>query len=387
LPEDHFTGRDIDSLTEELDALLSDSVRMQLRSDVPVGAFLSGGVDSSAIVWHMAKQGVTPRTFTVAFGKSNESAFNEGAFARDVASVVGAEHSELVLDHFELARILERILWFLDEPCATAIPNYFVSQAARSRVTVALSGIGGDELFAGYARYNPIFSYLDPRESVAAYARRFVASQTNFDAHGLRAMLAPEALAVVQAAKRTAVEENAVKHGSKLRAGMQIDVENYLGNDLLPFMDNMSMAHSLEVRVPLLDYRIAEFAARLPDEAKVLRGIRKYLLKRTLADRVPNHVLTREKKGFRLPLQVWLRELKPFVYATLDLARVRRQGLVNPAAVEQALRAYYEAPAPGWGVTYRLWSLLILQLWVERFLEAKPPGTPPEAASKWVVAA
>lgn len=368
--------------TDEMHALVADAVRLQLRSDVPLGAFLSGGVDSTAVVYHMADQlDDPPRTFTIGFGKADEANFDESNFARDVAEKLGARHTEYQLESYEIVELVERLLWFYDEPCATAIPNYFVSQIARKNVTVALSGIGGDELFAGYGRYNPIFGFLAPGEPRDVFLRRFLESQSGALPDELPGLLTPEVY------RSLAYPDLIRRYVERVPAGMQglsaanyIDLKNYLANDLLPYMDSMSMAHSLEVRVPLLDHRLAELAARLPDGAKVYRGIQKYLLKRTLAGRVPDHVLTREKKGFSLPLAVWLAKLKPLVERMLDKDKIQSQGLVQWAPVAALLDEYYRKGNHSWKNTYRIWSYLILQLWHARFIEQAPPVRPPETA-------
>lgn len=369
------------ALTEELDALISDATRIQLRSDVPLGAFLSGGVDSTAIVYHMADQlEDKPRTFTIGFKRKEEAAFDESVFARDVAERLGANHTEYSLESYEIIELIERLLWFYDEPCATAIPNYFVSQIARKNVTVALSGIGGDEIFAGYARYNPIFKFLDPNESRDVFLRRFLESQSGTLPEEFGEILTPEVMrSLTYPSLIDRYISQVPKDLSKLNACAHIDLKNYLANDLLPYMDSMSMAHSLEVRVPLLDHRIAEFGARLPDEAKVHRGIQKFLLKRTLVGRVPEHVMTREKKGFSLPLAVWLSNLRPVVESMLSKDRILNQGLVHWEPIAQLLRDYYQGGNQSWKNTYRIWSYLILQLWYARFIEQAPAPIPPSS--------
>lgn len=368
--------------TEEMDALVADAVRLQLRSDVPLGAFLSGGVDSTAVVYHMADQlEDQPRTFTIGFGKADESNFDESNFARDVAEKLGARHTEYQLESYEIIELIERLIWFYDEPCATAIPNYFVSQIARKNVTVALSGIGGDELFAGYARYNPIFNFLNPGESQDAVLRRFLESQSGTLPDEMAGLLTDEVYRSLQYPDLIGRYIDRVPAGVRgLSAGNYIDLKNYLANDLLPYMDSMSMAHSLEVRVPLLDHRLAELSARLPDGAKVYRGIQKYLLKRTLAGKVPDHVLTREKKGFSLPLAIWLAKLQPLVENLLTKDKIQNQGLVRWEPVAALLDEYYRKGNHSWKNTYRIWSYLILQVWHARFIEQAPTLTPPETA-------
>lgn len=377
-----FSPAKMRAWTDEFHALLSDATKLQLRSDVPLGAFLSGGVDSTAVVYHMADQlSDKPRTFTIGFGRKEEAAFDESPFARDVADKLGANHTEYTLEGYEIVNLVERLIWFYDEPCATAIPNYFVSQIARKNVTVALSGIGGDELFAGYARYNPLTSFLSPGESDEAFLRRFLESQNGTPPGELTDVLTPEVHRTLPHPDMIQRYLDQIPRGlTRLNAAGYLDLKNYLANDLLPYMDSMSMAHSLEVRVPLLDHRIAEFGARLPDEAKVFRGIHKYALKRTLAGRVPDHVLVREKKGFSLPMAVWLAGMRPFVESMMNRQRIEQQGLVKWEPIASLLKQFYVDGNQSWKNTYRLWSYLILQVWYERFIDQTPAVTPPESA-------
>ncbi len=224
-----------------------------------------------------------------------------------------------------------------------------------------------------------MFEFRDPNESRTEFLRHFLESQSGALPTELNDLVTPEIYKSLKYSNMVSRYVDQVPPGlSKLNAGASVDLRNYLANDLLPYMDSMSMAHSLEVRVPLLDHRIAEFAASLPDKAKVYRGIQKYLLKRTLVDRVPHEVMTRQKKGFSLPMAVWLSELRGVVESMLEKSRIERQGIVQWRPVAALLNDYYVKGNHSWKNTYRIWSYLVLQLWYERFIENAPAPLPPD---------
>src|SRR5438445_3062531 len=321
---------------EALWARLQDAVRSHLVSDVPLGAFLSGGVDSTAVVAIMAQElGVPIKTFSVGF---REEGYNELPYARRVAEWFGTEHHELLVEPGDLG-VLEDVLSALDEPFAdaSAIPTYLVSKLAKQHVKVVLSGDGGDELFAGYDRYvvdhrrrhlgllgdaglgrvlrvlsaalpegapgkNYLYNLSLPR------LERYLDSISLFPARALGGLLEP---AVVHHESSFATALAAGDGLDPLSRLQDLDLNTYLPGDILTKVDRMSMANSLEARVPLLDHPLVEFACGLPADLRFRAGQTKHLLKRTLRGRVPEEVLTRPKHGFGVPLEVWFTERLP----------------------------------------------------------------------------
>ncbi|MFQ5457272.1 MAG: asparagine synthase (glutamine-hydrolyzing) [Myxococcota bacterium] len=387
-------------LVEELRALLADAVKIRLISDVPLGVFLSGGVDSSAIVAMMARAASGPvRTFSIGF---SEKSFSELAFARRVASRFGTRHEELEIRP-DPVEILPKLAAAFDEPFAdsSAIPTWYVSNMARRSVTVALGGDGGDELFGGYETYAaykwasvyrrlPAFlgegivpaivrrlPVSDAKISFDYKAKRFVASagRPPVDAHlGWKEIFGT--------AQRDALLADGVPRGSgplnlfmetcdgfsggdTLARLMKLDTKLYLPDDILVKVDRMSMANSLEVRPPILDYRIAEWASRLPSRHKV-RGLRKKaLFRKALRGILPDEILNRRKAGFNVPMAAWLREdLRETLLDALSPARLRSQGIFRPEAVTGLWEDHASRRTDN---SRQLWTLLTFSLWYDRY--------------------
>lgn len=385
---------------ERLEHLFSEAVKMRLLSDVPVGAFLSGGVDSSLLVGMMARHSAQPvRTFSIAF--KNEE-FNEAGFAKKVSHTFNTKHTEFVVepDAFE---ILDKLSRMLDEPFADSsiIPTYLVSALARQHVTVVLSGDGGDELFAGYERYllamrrtqfairprvigdlyrqhifpvlpqgfparnllynlslNPRDAYIHSITSLSAEHSGANVLSDDFLAHARR--LQPEAtFAAIYD------EAPAESYLGRLQA---LDIRTYLLGDILTKVDRMSMAASLECRSPLLDHVFVEAALKLSGKWKIRRGERKYILKR-LAERmgIPGEILYRRKKGFALPLVHWMRnELRDLVYSALLDSRSLERGYLNRHGVEVLLQEHMCGRRDHAGTIFQL---LMFELWHRNYLE------------------
>ena len=371
----------------ELRRLIDESVRIHLESDVPLGAFLSGGIDSSAVVASMRRQMDTrPLTFSIGF---REAAFDESPWAAEVANALGTNHTALIVDP-DADALVEDVVHALDEPMgdSSALPTYLVSNLARRDVTVALSGDGGDEGFGGYTRYFETLSgapTLPPilRSGVRAlaYALPLVAPGRNWLLNLARSARGRYASTVALPVRR---EEGGVMRaeiGARHpaidqvlddvfdRSGardfatqlMIVDLMSYLPGDILTKVDRMSMAPSLEARVPLLDHKVIEFAVALPTTLKVRGGEGKYLLRRAIEGTVPDSVLTRPKQGFGVPLGRWFRRelshrldqlLSPSsaIYEYFDPARVR--GMVTE---HRAHRRDHS------GV---IWRLMLLDLWL-----------------------
>jgi asparagine synthase (glutamine-hydrolysing) len=394
------------ALAEELRGRLRDSVRAHLEADVPVGVFLSGGIDSSLLAALAAQESREPvRTFSIGF---EERSFDELSRARMVARRYATDHHELVLRP-HAAELLPAIVDAFDEPFAdsSALPTYAVSQLAAGHVKVALSGEGGDELFGGYFTY--VADLLAPRIGRAAAlarplvealpsssrrvsldykAKRFVRA-AGLPAlerhHGWKEIFSPAARAELLAPGQRAPGADplagwraryAETAGAEPLARLQdVDLGTYLVDDLLVKTDRASMAHSLEVRVPFLDPVVAELALALPTRHKVLGPAKKRLLRRAATGLVPRAIVHGPKRGFSIPAAAWLRgDLLPFARELLSPAALRRDGFFRPEAVTRLLD---EHVARREDHSRPLWGLLCFQLWRERAARAAP--TPPRA--------
>lgn len=385
---------------------LREAVRLRLESDVPLGVFLSGGIDSSAVVASMRE--VTAQriaTFTIGFGRAAPS-FDELPYARMVAQRFETDHHEEVLEP-KVADILPAIVRHFDEPFAdsSAIPTFAVAQATSNHVKVALSGIGGDETFAGYPRYLGVrlseqYAQLPPwlrsipegivprliPESDASrnwgdWVRRFVAGAnrplpdryigwTRFFGEQELAGLTTPALRDVWRADVESVNRAAFAahgHGDPVDGAFRIDLSTYLTDDLLVMADRMSMAHSLELRAPFCDHRVIEESLRIPPAMK-LPGFRlKGLLKTAFADVLPSEVLSHRKQGFMIPLARWLRtDLRDIMQELLSPECVRRRGLFASDAVEALKREHLTGTR---GHSDRLWTLVMAELWMREYLD------------------
>ena len=349
---------DYDDTCQHLQELLSDAVTRRMISDVPLGAFLSGGLDSSIIVALMAEQSSRPvQTFHIDFA---EPKYSERKYARAVAERYSTDHHELVVNPSAL-EVLDEIVAMFDEPFgdSSAVPTYYVSKLTREYVTVALAGDGGDESFGGYDRYLRILQrrQLPPpiRKGLgvagelvhrmlprAAPGRRYFRSlgQSHFlhfavgtDEWETAEFLDPEFLATmspVSTFEFVAGHMEQANGGDRLAPYSFLDLHHYLPDDILVKVDRMSMAHSLELRAPFLDFRLVELAARLPFDWKVRNGATKAILKDAFSDRLPAEVAVQRKQGFSLPMDEWLRgELRPLLEDAIDDSAVRAAGIFN----------------------------------------------------------
>ncbi|HEY1301763.1 MAG TPA: asparagine synthase (glutamine-hydrolyzing) [Stellaceae bacterium] len=396
--------RPIAELQRELLGLLEEAVRLRLVGEVPLGAFLSGGIDSAAVVALMARAGAgRVKTFTVGFA---DKKYDETRFARIVAQQFGTEHEELVVEPDALA-VLPRLVWHYGEPFAdpSAVPTYYVAELARRQITVALTGDGGDEAFLGYPRYRAMH-YLARLDRLPGWARPGL---------GLALGVTPRKverrfkLARIRAALRAAADEparrysptiaffddddRAAGYGEALRpfagrsaadllapyfaeaedlvAGAnRADIHTYLPDDLMVKVDVASMAHGLEARSPLLDHVLLEWAAALPAATKMAGGAGKALFKSALAPHLPRAILNRPKHGFGCPIDRWFRdEIKDFAYDTLLSADARQRGLFEPIYVARLLDEHRTRRADHQN---RLWALLMLELWFRMWID--PPA-------------
>jgi asparagine synthase (glutamine-hydrolysing) len=396
--EQTFRGSEADAL-DQLEQVLGDAVESHMVSDVPLGAFLSGGIDSSIVVALMARRSGRPvQTFSIGF---DEARFNELPHARRVAEHLGTNHHELIVRPDALG-ILDRLIWHFDEPFAdsSAIPTWYVSEMARREVTVVLSGDGGDELFGGYDRYLPhprvaAFDRFAPvvGRAVAAAAWRALPHGVrgrNFLRHVARDPQGRylDAVSFYHRDERESLLSQDVRarldgwdaeayfraplgrlSGLPLAAQMMaFDFETYLPEDCLTKVDRMSMAHSIESRVPLLDHLVVEFAASLPVSMKIQGGRRKHLLKELAFRLVPREILDRPKQGFGVPIGHWFRgSLRDVFGDILRSPTTRQRGYFNAAFVDRLLDEHLAARRDH---SLRLWQLLVFELWHRQYVDA-----------------
>ena len=388
---------------DRLEALVNESVRLRLVSDVPLGAFLSGGIDSSAVVASMAEACGADRVITTSVG-FDEGAFNELEHARVVARHLGVRQHEKIV-RSDIADLLPTLAWHLDEPFAdsSAVPTYYVSQAARQHVTVALSGDGGDELWAGYARHRVEQWELTARQWLGdsggriagrvaarlplavkgARSLRHLALSPGdacarkhayglFDADVRHSLYSPDFARAVRDADPFAgfrAAYDACRSRDPLDRALYVDVRTYLVDDIMTKVDKMSMAVSLESREPLLDHKLLEFAATVPAALKLKHGQGKYLLRRLLGRRIPASIVDRPKQGFAAPIGEWLRgPLAPMVDGLLPDGRLRDRGVFDDRAVAAMWR---EHRGGAHDHRHRLWSLVMLELWFRQFVDGE----------------
>jgi asparagine synthase (glutamine-hydrolysing) len=391
---------------DQLEGLIDQSVRDQMLSDVPLGAFLSGGIDSSAIVALMQKNSSRPvRTFSIGF---HEAAFDESTYARAVAKHLGTDHQELIVTPQDALQVIPRLPGIYCEPFADSsqIPTFLVSQMARRDVTVALSGDAGDELFYGYDRYQLAVNVwraaswgalswrralcelvrsisprawdqlgrlgLGPRLGDRLHkAARLLGSEHGADVYrnAVSHWEAPEGLVIGGQEPHSAFTTiNGMRCSLSLSQQLLVtDLLTYLPDNNLAKLDRASMAVSLETRVPFLDHRLVEFACALPMEFKRRDGQNKWALRQVLYRHVPRDLIDRPKMGFSVPVNDWLRgPLRDWAESLLDESRLKRQGLLRP----QVVRKIWEQHLSGrhnWH--FRLWNVLMFQAWMAHWQE------------------
>ncbi len=390
-----------DEWVRRVRSLLEDSVRRQMVADVPVGAFLSGGVDSSAVVALMTRN-TGRRVHTFAVGFEYGGAYNELPDSRRVAAHLGTEHHEILVKPAQLPEMLQTLIYYFDEPFgdAACFPTYLVSQLARHHVTVALTGEGGDELFGGYRRYRAdrwlqILSPILSRDHgvlarIAGAVPRFRRLKKLVQAGGIPddatrystllrvftdnllqevidARLAQAAVAydAVAAYRRHLATATGAEHMTRL---MYVDMKTWLADTYLEKVDKTSMAVSLEARVPLLDHRLVELSLRIPARLKITSRDTKRIFKRAVADLLPPETLQKPKHGFAVPTDPWFRgELRQFAYDVLLDTRSRQRGFFRPEIVERLWREHQTGREVR---DSHLWLLLNFELWARRFLDA-----------------
>ena len=385
-------------MTERLRELLAESVDLHLRSDVPLGAFLSGGIDSSAVVAQMTR--LVPgrvRTFSIGFA---DREYDELEHARHVARTFDTDHTELVLEPQGLD-VVEELPWFLDEPFgdSSAIPTYMVSKLAAEHVKVVLTGDGGDELFGGYDKYvveqreraydrvpEPVRRILGAigqvmpdgmkgrnflRHVALDGPRRYLDASTLFRPADQARLFRRDVFEEIAAHDplASALRQLAVSDGTWLSALQYFDLQSYLPLDILTKVDRMSMAHSIESRPALLDHRLIEFAATIPSDMRLRGQTTKYLFKRAMRGILPDAIIDRPKHGFAVPLERWFRgDWAGFARDILLSDTCQQRGIFEPRYLEHLLRLHRR----GRRLDLHLWTLLSFEQWCRTFLDRAP---------------
>lgn len=384
---------------------LEEAVRMHLISDVPLGAFLSGGIDSSSVVGFMAKHSSQPvKTFSIGF---EDQSYNELEYARIVSKHFDTEHYEFIIKP-DAVDLVEKLVNTLDEPLGdfSIFPTYLVSKMAREYVTVALSGDGGDELFAGYDTYIAdwvarsyqklprflrdqaipgLLQRIPPssqKKGLINRAKRFVEGaqlppelmhtrwMIFLHAQEKQQLYVNDLLATFEHGNSYQYIEDyfARVHGfSPLAQQEYVDIKTYLTDDILVKVDRMSMAPSLETRVPFLDHKVMELAAAIPTSLKLKGLTTKHILKKAVADLLPEQILKRGKQGFSIPIKNWLRqELRPLLLDTLSEQRVKQRGYFQPAYVQRLVQEHLNGKE---NHSHRLWALMIFEIWHQAYID------------------
>ncbi len=397
--------RSEEETVEELESLLRDSVRLRLRSDVPFGAFLSGGIDSSSIVGQMTGLlDSKPKTFSIGF---HDKSYNELSYAAQVAGLFGTDHTDQVIEPSAID-LIENLINYMDDPIGdfSIFPTYLVSRLAREKVKVILSGDGGDELFGGYDTYiaqklyryyslipfhlrkyiiQPLANILPPTEKkkgVINKIKRFVGGTSmpeQYDHFRWMIFLRPEennhifSDEVSRSIDAGSAFSFITRYLDKNRLcginrSMYLDIKTYLVDNILVKVDRMSMATSLEARVPFLDHRVVEFALSIPQDLKIKNFKTKYVLKKMTEKMLPDNVINKPKQGFSIPMKNWLKgPVKPMMTDMLSYDRIEKQGIFNPDYIETMMKDHLDNRMNN---SHQIWSLMLFQLWMERFYHA-----------------
>ena len=378
--------------------LLKDAVQVRLMSEVPLGAFLSGGIDSSIVVGLMSSMMSQPvKTFSIGF---EEDDFSELPYARQIAKHFGTDHHEFFVRP-DLVSVLPELAWAYDEPFAdpSMLPTYYVSRLAREHVTVVLTGDGGDEIFAGYEHYQlenringiPLLirflsgfpAILMPdgmrgkkrlRNMSRDLASRFIRVATLFPEDSRPSMYSPGHFALVRdhnPYERLLSKFRAVSDLDITAQLQYVDTHAYLTDDILVKVDKASMINSLEARAPLLDQHLVEYASSLPSTLRMRDGRLKYLLKKAAADLLPAEILARSKQGFGVPLKHWFRgDLTGYAFDLLDSQRARQRGIFNPQYIHNLLKSHASTNLVNH--SNAIWALLCLELWFQVYMDEPP---------------
>ncbi len=384
---------------ERTKALLEEAVRIRLVSEVPLGAFLSGGINSSLVVGIMSQMMSQPvKTFSIGF---EEDDFSELAYARKVAQHFGTDHHEFLVRP-DLVSVLPQMVWAFDEPFADSsmLPTYYVSKLAREHVTVVLTGDGGDEIFGGYSRYERELSI----ERTPAFLRFLLGYGSMLMPTGIRgkkrfgSMRHNLALRYAQFTKsfpessrpllynreyfahireynpyeRLFSQFDTAPHQDVVAQMQYADVRTYLTDDILVKVDKMSMFNSLETRAPLLDHALAEYVTALSPTTRLRDGVLKSLLKKVAANILPAEIINRPKQGFGVPIKHWLRgDLTTYALDLLDSPRARQRGIFHPPFIQNLLQEH--ASTKNVDHSGAIWALLCLELWFQVYMDTPVP--------------
>lgn len=384
---------------ERIRELLSDSVRLQMRSDVPFGAYLSGGVDSSSVVALMSGMTDKPvQTFTLIYDDGYPAKDADRAYARDVSEMYGTDHHEQVVRYEDVPQYIDQIVESFDEPFSGVVSTFFITQLIEKHVKVALSGDGADELFGSYLphrlaqplalyeRHRSLRTNMSPEEEAALGSYRedpdqlgAILDRGDAAARRMGQYIADEAdkQTWYTGAMRTGINganSEALIRDLLNQAGTQdplnrtlfLDFETLLPDQVLPFVDRLSMAHSVEVRPPFLDHRLMEFVATLPGSFKIKNGRVKHILKEAVGGLLPDGIVDRPKEGFLMPINDWiLNHLRPFVEELLSARRLAEHGLIRPEVIGRFVDDHYAGRANHGN---RLWNLIMFQMWWNRYV-------------------
>ena len=409
IPSEADEAPSVPQWAERLRTSIEAAVQSEMVSDVPLGAFLSGGIDSSTIVAFMARHSDRPvKTYSIGFkGDAASDVYNELPYARQVAEQFGTDHREIIVRP-DVARLLPKLAWHMDEPVAdsASVTTYLVSEFAKRDVTVILSGVGGDELFGGYNRYlgdyyagryqllpawmrnmvvTPLVQVMPSDRhgrisSLARYARMFVASNDLPFEERYRSYVqvfgAASLERLLKNGKAGSVDSlddafALATSGDPLNRLMRVDLMTQMPNDLLMLTDKMTMAASLECRVPLLNHELVELAARIPASLRIEGNNLKALMKRALDGVLPRQILERKKRGFGAPIGAWLkRDLQPMMRRLLSRRVIESRGLFRWPAIEETIGLHL---AKREDHTDHLMALLNLEIWAQVFLDRRAP--------------
>jgi asparagine synthase (glutamine-hydrolysing) len=397
---------------EKIYELLKEAVEERLMSEVPLGAFLSGGIDSSIVVGLMSRIMDQPvKTFSIGYGKEAQ-AYNELRYSRLVAKHFKTDHREFIVEP-KVIELLPELIWHLEEPFAdsSAIVTYLVSQVAREHVTVALTGVGGDEVFGGYPRYlgtrfaesylripeflrEKVISKIVNRLPESTKGRhfanrlkrfvrfsplppeeRYISWVSFFDEQERRRLYS----GIYQNTDTMGIHKaffKKIEATDFLNKVFYVDVKTYLPNDLLFMGDRMSMAHSLELRVPFCDHRLLEFSATIPQEMKIRGWHLKHLLKKSMSELLPSAILKRGKQGFMVPLGMWFQgELRDFTSRILLGSKASERRYFKSDYVKKLLEEHYKGRRDN---THKIWVLLVFVLWHRTFIDSNDFSKPQE---------
>lgn len=384
-----WDDRDEDLLVEQIDELLRDAVRLRLRSDVSYGAYLSGGIDSSTVVAITSEYSPAPvKTFTLAFADSPEHK-RDAYFARQIAERYATQHHECVMSSDDLEKELPAVIRHLDQPFAGVISSFWLSRFMKQYVTVALSGDGADDMFGSYGHHRLVWPLAAMQQGSHDVDMSFFKGREDFVRnlapcppwewrlaygafmeHEKERLLTPLGRDLMMPFSTAGFLKDIYlrchPRADELNKMLYLDINTLLPNEILYFNDMLSMAHSMEVRTPFLDYRLAELACSIPGSLKIRQGQLKYILRRVAARYVSRDILDRPKEGFVLPKNTWLREgMSGMLNDVFSPERLSLHGYFNRETITSLIAAFMKGND---ALTFKIWTLLVFQLWYEDYL-------------------